>query len=161
VVVQIEEAEAELVVIEQLLVIQSLLMEQELQLQLVEVQLNLEILRVELLINQVIILYYLILLLQEVVMAHGLVVHLQYHKEFLLKVDLVDLVVVEYLIVEIITHQKDQVILPQQVHHKVMLVEKDVIYQIVQVVVAVDLQLLEQTQEVIMVALVVLVLQTI
>ena len=94
-------------------------------------------------------------------MAHGLVVHLQYHKEFLLKVDLVDLVVVEYLIVEIITHQKDQVILPQQVHHKVMLVEKDVIYQIVQVVVAVDLQLLEQTQEVIMVVLVVMVLQTI
>jgi hypothetical protein len=38
---------------------------------------------------------------------------------------------------------KDQVIILQQVHHKVMLVEKEIIYQIVQVVVAVELALLE------------------
>ena len=60
-----------------------------------------------------------------------------------------------------ITPQKDQVILLLQVHHKVTLVEKGVIYHVVLVVVGVALELLEQTQEVIMVALVVLVLQTI
>tara|TARA_R110002074_G_scaffold355516_1_gene527557 strand:- start:154 stop:345 length:192 start_codon:yes stop_codon:yes gene_type:complete len=63
--------------------------------------------------------------------------------------------------VEETTHQKDQVILLLQVHHKVMLVEKDVIYPVALAEAVVELELLEQTQEVIMVELAVLVLQTI
>ena len=52
-------------------------------------------------------------------------------------------------------------ILLLQVHHKVMLVEKDVIYPVALAEAVVELELLEQTQEVIMEELVVLVLQTI